>query len=186
VSLVGIDMPIGLSDDGVRACDVEARGLLRRTGAASSVFPAPVRNVLGAHDYAHARELSRAATGGVRAPSAQTFMLVAAIRALDDALGEPPCDRVVEVHPELAFRLGLGGVTDRKGTARGTVQRLQALRAVMDVEAALTRAPIGVPMIDALDACAAAWSAQRLVAGTAECLGDGTTDRRGRPMRICW
>jgi predicted RNase H-like nuclease len=186
VSLVGIDMPIGLSDDGVRACDVEARGLLRRTGAASSVFPAPVRNVLGAHDYAHARELSRAATGGVRAPSAQTFMLVAAIRALDDALGEPPCDRVVEVHPELAFRLGLGGVNDRKGTARGTVQRLQVLRAVMDVEAALTRAPAGVPMIDALDACAAAWSAQRLVAGTAECLGDGTTDRRGRPMRICW
>ena len=186
VSVVAIDMPIGLSDDGVRACDVEARCLLRPTGAAGSVFPAPVRDVLGARDYAHARELSRAATGGVRAPSAQTFMLVAAIRALDDALGEPPCDRVVEVHPELAFRLGLGGVTDRKGTARGTVQRLQALRAVMDVEEALARAPAGVPMIDALDACAAAWSAQRLADGTAECVGGGTTDRRGRPMRICW
>ena len=186
VSVVAIDMPIGLSEDGVRACDVRARDLLRATGAASSVFPSPVRAVLDARDYAHARELSRGATGGVRAPSAQTYMLVTAIRALDDALGTPPTDRVVEVHPELAFRAGLGDVTDRKGTARGTVQRLAALRAVMDVEEALADAPVGVPVIDALDACAAAWSARRLAEGRAECVGDGTTDSRGRPMRICW
>jgi predicted RNase H-like nuclease len=186
VAVIGIDMPIGLSDDGVRACDVQARDLLRRTGAASSVFPSPVRAVLAARDYAHARELSRAATGGLRAPSAQTFMLVKAIRALDDALGTPPTDRVVEVHPELSFRCGLEGVTDRKGTARGTVQRLAALRAVMDVEEALADAPAGVPLVDALDACAAAWSAQRLADGTAERVGDGTTDALGRPMRICW
>jgi predicted RNase H-like nuclease len=186
VGVVAIDMPIGLSEDGVRACDVEARLRLRPTGAASSVFPAPVRGVLGAGDYAHARALSRAATGGQRAPSAQTYQLVGAIRALDDALGDPPTDRVVEVHPELAFRCGLGGVTDRKGTARGTVQRLRALRAVMDVEEGLAGAPAGVPMVDALDACAAAWSAQRLADGRAECVGDGATDRRGRPMRICW
>jgi predicted RNase H-like nuclease len=186
VSVVAIDMPIGLSEDGVRACDVLARDLLRATGAASSVFPSPVRDVLAARDYAHARELSRAATDPPRAPSAQTFMLVAAIRALDDALGTPPTDRVVEVHPELAFRCGLGGVTDRKGTARGTLQRLRALRAVMDVEEALDAAPPGVPMVDALDACAAAWSARRIADGAAECVGDGTTDSRGRPMRICW
>ena len=185
VEVVGIDMPIGLSEDGVRACDVAARDLLRRTGAGSSVFPAPVRAVLAARDHAHAREVSRAAARG-RAPSAQTYMLVAAIRDLDDALGDPPTARVVEVHPELTFRCGLGGVTDRKGTARGTVQRLRALRAVMDVEQALAVAPVGVPVVDALDACAAAWSAQRLAAGTAECVGDGTTDSRGRPMRICW
>jgi predicted RNase H-like nuclease len=111
---------------------------------------------------------------------------VASIRALDDALGDAPGERVVEVHPELSFRLGLGDVTDRKGTARGTVQRLRALREVMDVEEALADAPVGVPVVDALDACAAAWSAQRLADGTAQCLGDGTADRRGRPMRICW
>ncbi|MCU1618802.1 MAG: putative hydrolase [Modestobacter sp.] len=184
VSVVAIDMPIGLSEDGVRACDVAARKLLAAAG--SSVFPTPVRGVLATDDYAEARAISRAATDPPRAPSAQAFQLVRSIRALDDALGEPPTDRVVEVHPELAFRLGLGGVTDRKGTARGTVQRLRALRAVMDVEEALVEAPVGVPMIDALDACAAAWSAQRLAAGAAEDVGDGTTDRRGRPMRICW
>ncbi|WP_222193217.1 DUF429 domain-containing protein [Modestobacter italicus] len=186
VDVVAVDMPIGLSEDGVRACDVAAAGLLRPSGAASSVFPAPVRAVLTTDDYAEARAISRAATVPPRAPSAQAFMLVRSIRALDDVLGDPPTDRVVEVHPELAFRLGIGGVTDRKGTARGTVQRLRALRAVMDVEEALAGAPAGVPVVDALDACAAAWSARRLAEGTAECVGDGTTDSRGRPMRISW
>jgi predicted RNase H-like nuclease len=182
--VVAIDMPIGLSEDGVRACDVAARRLLR--GAGSSVFPTPIRAVLAADDYAHARTLSRAATDPPRAPSAQAFQLVRSIRDLDDALGDPPTDRVVEVHPELAFRAGLGGVTDRKGTARGMVQRLRSLRTAMDVEEALADAPVGVPMVDALDACAAAWSGRRLTAGRAECVGDGTRDSRGRPMRICW
>ncbi|MGY1803806.1 DUF429 domain-containing protein [Blastococcus sp. SYSU D00922] len=182
VELVAIDMPIGLSDDGVRACDVAARRLL--TGAASSVFPAPVRAVLATDDYAEARRIALAASG--RSISAQAFQLGKAIRSLDEALGDPPTDRVVEVHPELAFRALSGEVRDRKGTARGTVQRLRALRGVMDVEEALLCAPTGVPVVDALDACAAAWSARRLARGEGECVGDGGTDSRGRPMRICW
>jgi predicted RNase H-like nuclease len=184
VEVIGIDMPIGLSDDGARACDVRARALLGAAG--SSVFPTPVRAVLATDDYAEARALSRAATSPMRAPSAQAFQLVRAIRQLDDALGDPPTERVVEVHPELSFRALDPAVRDRKGSARGTVQRLTALRAVMDVEEALAGAPVGVPLIDALDACAAAWSAQRIADGTAECVGDGARDRRGRPMQICW
>jgi predicted RNase H-like nuclease len=186
VDLIGIDMPIGLSEDGVRACDVAAARRLQGLGAAGSVFPTPVRAVLATDDYAEARALSRAATDPPRAPSAQAFQLVKAIRQLDDALGDPPIDRVVEVHPELAFRTLDPGVRDRKGSARGTVQRLRALRAVMDVEDALADAPPGIPVIDALDACAAAWSARRLADGRGECVGNGTTDSRGRPMRICW
>ena len=184
VEVVGIDMPIGLSDDGVRACDVQARRRLGRAG--SSVFPTPVRAVLATDDYAEARALSRAATDPPRAPSAQSFQLVRAIRSLDDALGDPPTDRVVEVHPELAFRALDPAVRDAKGTARGMAQRLAALRGVMDVDAALLAAPPRVPAVDALDACAAAWSARRIADGTAECVGDGTTDARSRPMRICW
>jgi predicted RNase H-like nuclease len=184
VELIAIDMPIGLSETGARACDVQARALL--AGAASSVFPTPVRAVLDTDDYAEARTLSRAATDPPRAPSAQAFQLVKAIRALDDALGDPPSERVVEVHPELAFRALDPAVRDRKGSARGTIQRLRALRAVIDVERALDAAPPGIPVIDALDACAAAWSARRLADGGGECVGDGTTDSRGRPMRICW
>ncbi len=186
VWLVAIDMPIGLPEDGVRACDVAAAARLRGLGAAGSVFPTPVRAVLATDDYAEARTISRAATDPPRAPSAQAFQLVRSIRALDDALGDPPDDRVVEVHPELAFRALDDGVRDRKGSARGTVQRLRALRTVMDVEEALAGAPRGVPLVDALDACAAAWSARRLAEGRGECVGDGGRDRRGRPMRICW
>jgi predicted RNase H-like nuclease len=186
IELVAIDMPIGLSETGVRACDVLARALLHRVGAGSSVFPTPIRAVLDADDYAKAREISRARTDPPRAPSAQAFQLVKAIRDLDDALGDPPSDRVVEVHPELAFRAIDPAVRDRKGSARGTVQRLRALREVMDVEEALADAPSGVPVVDALDACAAAWSARRLADGRGECVGDGTWDSRGRPMHICW
>ena len=183
VEVVGIDMPIGLSDDGARACDRQAKALLGRAG--SSVFAAPVRAVLATDDYAGARALSVAATRGTSL-SAQAFQLVRAIRSLDDALGEPPSERVVEVHPELSFRALDRGVTDPKVTARGLAQRLAALRPVMDVDAALLAAPPRVPAVDALDACAAAWSARRVADGVAECVGDGSRDARGRPMRICW
>ena len=184
VDVVGIDMPIGLSDDGVRRCDVQARRLLGRAG--SSVFPAPVRAVLATDDYGEARALSRAATDPPRAPSAQAFQLVRAIRALDEALGDPPAGHVFEVHPELGFRRALAGVEQPKTTARGTAQRLAALRPVMDVDEALLAAPARVPLVDALDACAAAWSARRIADGRAQSVGGDAVDGRGRPMRIWW
>jgi predicted RNase H-like nuclease len=182
VELIGIDMPIGLSDDGPRQCDVQARRLLGR--ARSSVFPAPLRVVLGCPDYAAACDESRRASG--KALSVQAWNLVPAIRALDDALDDVPTDRVREVHPELAFRALDDRVEAPKATARGLAQRIRALEPVMDVLDALAEAPPGVPAVDALDACAAAWSARRLADGRGECVGDGATDRRGRPMRICW
>jgi predicted RNase H-like nuclease len=180
VEVVAIDMPIGLSEDGVRACDVHARRRLGRAG--SSVFPAPLRQVLDAKDYLDACRISVDASG--KALSKQAWNLGPAIRQLDDALGDPPTDRVVEVHPELAFRALDENVRDPKITARGLAQRLAALARVMDVD--LLNAPPLVPAVDALDACAAAWSAQRIADGTAETVGDGSTDSRRRPMRICF
>ena len=182
VDVVAIDMPIGLSDDGARACDVEARR--RLPGAASTVFPAPVRPVLSTTTYDEARAASLGASG--RSLSRQAFALVPAIRSLDDALGEPPDPRVHEVHPELSFRALDGRVTDRKASGSGLAQRMRALGPVMDVLDALAVDRAGVPVVDALDACAAAWSAQRIADGLGECVGDGRTDARGRPMRICW
>jgi len=180
VEIVAIDMPIGLCEDGVRACDVLARKRLGRAG--SSVFPAPLRQVLRATDYLDACGISIGASG--KALSKQAWNLVPAIRSLDDALGNPPRSDLVEVHPELAFRALDERVRDPKVTARGLAQRLAALGTVMDVD--LRDAPPLVPAVDALDACAAAWSAQRIAAGTAQCLGDGAVDSRGRPMRICF
>jgi predicted RNase H-like nuclease len=180
VDVVAIDMPIGLSEDGVRACDVEARRRLGR--AASSIFPAPLRPVMDAKDYLDACRISIEASG--RALSKQAWNLVPAIRQLDAALGDPPTDRVVEVHPELAFRELDEAVRDPKITARGLAQRLAALSRVMDVD--LLRAPPLVPAVDALDACAAAWSAQRIADGAALSVGDDVVDSSGRPMRISW
>ena len=182
VCVVGIDMPIGLSEDGPRRCDVEARSALGRAG--SSVFPAPVRAVLGCSDYPSACAVSRVASG--RAISVQTWNLVPAIRSLDEALGEDPDPRVHEVHPELAFRALDQRVVSPKGTARGLAERLRALEPVLDVLDALAQAPPRIPAVDCLDACAAAWAAQRIADGAASSVGDGTRDRRGRPMRISW
>ena len=182
VDAVGIDMPIGLPDDGPRQCDVEARRRLGRAG--SSVFPAPLRAVLGFTDHATACEVSRQASG--KALSVQAWNLVPAIRALDAALGDPPLPHVHEVHPELAFRALDPRVDAPKASARGLAQRVRALESVMDVLDALAEAPSGVPVVDALDACAAAWSARRLADGRATCVGDGALDSRSRPMRICW
>ena len=182
VEVVAVDMPIGLSGTGPRACDVAARRLLGRAG--SSVFPAPARPVLEATDYTEACRVSREATG--KALSKQAWSLVPSIRSLDEALGEPADPRVHEVHPELCFRALDPRVLDPKVTARGLAQRLAALRPVMAVDRALAEAPARLPAVDALDACAAAWSAQRIGAGTAECVGDGVLDARGRPMRISW
>ena len=180
VEVIGIDMPIGLSDDGARACDVEARR--RLTGAASSVFPAPVRPVLAASDYADARVRSLAACG--KSLSAQAFALVPAIRSLDDALGDPPDPRIHEVHPEVSFRALDRRVTDRKASGSGLAQRVRALEQVMDFLDALASDRAGIPAVDALDACAAAWSAQRIADGRARFVGDHRPDARGRPMRI--
>jgi predicted RNase H-like nuclease len=184
VTAIGVDMPVGLAEDGVRACDVAARGELRGRGAAGSVFPAPVRAVLATADHASATAVSRAVAG--RGISVQTWGLVRSIRQLDDALGDPPDARVAEVHPELSFRELDDRVRDPKATARGLGQRLRALQPVMDVLGALAEAPAGLPVVDALDACAAAWSAARVAAGTARRVGDDAVDARGRRMRISW
>lgn len=180
VQVIGIDMPIGLSDDGARACDVAARR--RLPGAASSVFPAPVRSVLHATTYDEARAVSVAAAG--RSLSVQSFALVPAIRSLDDALGDPHDPRVHEVHPELSFRTLDERVIDRKASGSGLAQRIRALETVMDVLDALATDQGGIPVVDALDACAAAWSAQRIADGRASFVGDHRPDARGRPMRI--
>jgi predicted RNase H-like nuclease len=181
VAVIAIDMPIGLSDDGPRACDVAARRLLGRAG--SSVFPAPLRPVLGCASYEEACLVSRTASG--KALSMQAWNLVPAIRSLDDALGDPPDPRVHEAFPELAFRTLDPRVASPKATTRGLAERIRALEPVMDVLDALAAAP-GVPAVDCLDACAVAWSARRIAEGSASSVGGDERDARHRPMRIEW
>jgi predicted RNase H-like nuclease len=174
---VGVDVPIGLPQLGRRPCDLEARRRLGR--AASSVYFTPVRAVLHAATHREAGEVLRA--HGEAGMTIYTWRLLPKIRQWDE-LPLPPW--VVEVHPEVSFRAMAPGITfATKKSAPGAWQRIDALSSTVDVPAALAGAPTGVGLDDALDALAAAWSAQRFAAGIAETLG-GEPDSRGRPMRI--
>ncbi|MCW2725875.1 MAG: uncharacterized protein JWN35_2796 [Frankiales bacterium] len=173
---VGIDMPIGLPSNGPRACDVTARCRLgpRRT----SVFPAPVRAVLGAGTYDEACRRSRAVSG--RALSKQTWYITDRIADLDAALRPADHERVVEVHPELVFAR-LAGILPAKREAAGRELREKALRAWLP--GGWPEPPRPARADDALDALACAWTARRWLTGDAEVLG-GEPDERGVPMRI--
>lgn len=178
---IAIDIPIGVPEAGRRACDVAARALLGARRA--TVFFAPVRAVLGCASYGEARALL-AQLGGP-SMSAQTFGIVAAIRAVDDALTPRDESRVVEAHPELAFVRLSGAVLPPKKTQPGHDARVAALARVWpDVGDLVATAPRPAAPDDALDALACAWVARRWARGQAVVVGDRSRDARGLLMRI--
>lgn len=174
VRVVGVDMPIGLPDGGVRRADVLARAVLgpRR----SSVFCAPPRAVLEAPSYAEARALSRRMGGP--APTAQAYALRAKTLEVDalvrGGLVRDAGLRVVEVHPEAAFaELAGRPLAAAKRTWAGLEHRRALLAAAglvvpVDLGALGERAHAD----DVLDAAAAAWTARRVQRGEARCLPD--------------
>jgi predicted RNase H-like nuclease len=169
-------MPIGLPDNAPRACDVAARRLLgpRR----SSVFPAPVRDVLLAVDYPNALVRSRAACG--RGLSIQTWNLVPRILQVDAAMTPALQDRVRETHPELCFaRLGAGPLTHPKRRAAGRAERIALVGTPPST-------PRGAATDDVLDAIALAHGAAGFARGAGRSVGDEAVDRRGLRMEIWW
>jgi predicted RNase H-like nuclease len=180
LAALAIDMPMGLPDDGPRACDLAAR---RRLGVRrSSVFPTPVRATLGAPTYAEALARSRAACG--RGLSRQAFNLLAKMAELDQAIRPDLQDRVVEAHPEMAFaRLAGEPCVHAKRTAEGRAERLALLQAAGLGDLTTLRLP-GTAPDDVLDAAALTLTAARVRDGDAERLGDGTRDAKGLRMEI--
>lgn len=179
---VAIDMPIGLPDSGTRACDVATRARLGRKG--SSVFPAPVRAVLGSADHAEAVKRSRAIDG--RGVTIQAFNILAKIEQLDCAFDPDLTDRIVEAHPESVFATLAGSpLLTKKRLVAGRLERLALLDPVFpDSEELLVGRLTGAAPDDILDAAAIAWTARRWLAGEAIVLGDGSLDSLGRPMRV--
>ena len=98
--------------------------------------------------------------------------------------------RAVEVHPESSFvRLAGAPMTASKRKLTGIQERLAALSELFPniSEAALTAPLPGPPtpaLDDLLDAAVAAWTARRIVAGEAACLGVGEQDETGYPMHL--
>ncbi|CAN5338292.1 hypothetical protein BH24ACT9_BH24ACT9_18000 [soil metagenome] len=184
-AVVAIGLPIGLPEPGpdYRRADLEARSFLGTWSARNAVFFTPVRPVLAATTYPEAAEISRRLTG--MGLSKQTWNILDRVAEADDALGALPYARVIEVHPEVSFRLLDERIDVSKQTARGVGQRIAALATCFDMTDALTDVPAGPGLDDCLDA----WSAQRWMPRTARVLGlyaDGntSTDALGRPMRM--
>lgn len=184
---VGVDIPIGLSDDRpLRPPDRLAKALLGRARM-SSVFPAPVRAALRAHSYREACLQSLLASG--RSLSLQTYNILPKVREADAAMTPALQRRVVEVHPEVSFWAmnGRRPLASSKKRLAGRTERLALLsRRIAGLSPTLPR-PDGTQPDDLLDACAAAWSAARLVRGAAGRLaGEPLLDGRGLKMEIVY
>lgn len=180
VASVAVDMPIGLSEHGTRACDVMAREHLGPRRA--SIFPAPARGTLDAVDHTDAISMSRRLTG--RGLSIQSWNLAPKIKALDELINPQRQSVVHESHPELAFtRIAGTPMTHNKRRREGREERLRALglRGIDELPAR----PGGAAIDDLIDAMVLSHTAAALVDGTAWVLGDGVVDVRGLRMEIC-
>lgn len=167
LSLVVIDIPIGLLDRGVRGADRAARALLGRRS--SCVFNAPLRPMLDARDYAEASAISRSIDG--KGCSKQSFALMPKIRDVDDAVQRRNARaRIVEGHPEVSFAIMNGGIAIEtpKRFTEGERIRLHLLAEHLgaDVEA-VVRSQSARYSTDVVDALAMLWTARRVRSGEA-------------------
>jgi len=191
LTVVAIDIPIGLTDSGPRACDVMAR---REIGPRrSSVFPAPIRAVIEALTYDDANRISRERQN--KGMSKQSFAICPKIGAIDKELRSSTAmrDRVFEVHPEVSFRAWNGGapMMHPKKTLDGGRDRLQLVSVYFGVDAFdLVRAAHpqrDVADDDILDAFAGLWTAERIVGDDSRTLpAQPPVDVEGLPMRIVY
>jgi predicted RNase H-like nuclease len=181
LAAAAIDIPIGLPAVGPRRCDVEARKLI--VPRHNSVFPAPARGVLRATTFREALARSRAIGG--KGISKQLFAILPKIAAVDAIMTPERQRQLVEVHPEVSFRVLAGHeMSHHKATPDGRSERLAALRPVFPaIESQSDVRLTGVAPDDVLDGFVAAWSARRWLAKSHEQLG-GDVDERGLKMEM--
>ncbi len=169
VDVIAIDIPIGLPDHETRGADLAARTVLGKRW--QTVFLTPVRRAIEAPTYAAANRIAKEInTAGI---SRQAYALRKKILEVDRWISTAPCD-VYEAHPELSSaHLAGTPVTASKKTWAGAHERERLLDgAGIMLEGDLGIAGRRAGRDDMLDAAAAAWTAQRIAAGTAACFGE--------------
>ncbi|MBI5128049.1 MAG: DUF429 domain-containing protein [Rhodopseudomonas palustris] len=186
-SRAAIDMPVGLSDDGLRACDLEARALLRPH--ASRVFTGARRwlwqQFCYPDDYAQAN--AAASQRGQPRVSLQLWHLGPKIIEVDGFVRAHRQLDIRETHPELVFRrLNGGEPLPSKRTAEGLRLRCDLVRGqgIGAIDDWLTKARLGTgaKADDVLDACACALAARDSEACVPQ--GEPLRDQYGLPMQI--
>ena len=179
-----IDIPIGMSDDGERACDLLARERLRPHS--SRVFTGARRwlwTEFSDPDCANRNALLR----GQKRVSRQLWHLGPKIIEVDTFVrANGSCD-IREAHPELVFlRLNDGRPLPSKKSEAGIELRRKLLRreGIRDIDKWMTRERIGTgaKRDDVLDASAVAIAARDV----ANCVPEGTPprDAYGLAMQI--
>lgn len=196
---LGVDMPIGFRDEtqaGGRECERAAR-LFVGAGKASSVFSSPVRAALAQPTYPLALQANRQAGPVSIGLSKQTWCLFPKMRDIDAVMTPALQARCKEIHPEVSFAELRNQVApanpffaklDRKVSQIGQDQRERLLKCAgftnLSRLIAAGKAARAKPD-DVLDACAAAWTAQRIFQGYAVSLpATPPHDSRGLEMAI--
>jgi predicted RNase H-like nuclease len=169
VSVIAIDMPIGLPDNGPRRADLMAKAAIG--SLSSSVFITPVRAALCAESHAEAVAVNRSLTG--QGISRQAYGLRTKLFETESWACQAT-QQVVEVHPEVSFAILAGApLTVRKSTWAGAERRRMLLEeAGIPLVGELGLSGFAVGVDDVLDAGVAAWSARRVAVGDATSFPD--------------
>jgi predicted RNase H-like nuclease len=190
--VVAVDIPIGLPEfTGPRGCDRQARKILGPRWMC--VFNPPDRELLGCGSYAEVQTAvaeRKRVDDGAKGLARQGFNIGPKIKEFDDlicGLDSYP-SWLIEVHPELSFRILAGeDLTPKKRPPGKSARRALLEQAFpgLGITSAIDalKYPERVAEDDRLDASIALWSAIRFARGDAEILG-GQVDTRGIPMRI--
>lgn len=180
----GIDIPIGMTEDGGRACDFLARERLRPHS--SRVFTGARRWLW--HEFSDPDQANREALRrGQTRVSRQLWHLGLKITEVDAFLRAHPLIDIREVHPELVFlRLNGNKPLPAKKSEEGDALRRRLLKRegfrYIDRWLDKERIGTGAKRDDLLDACAVAIAAR----DPKGCLPDGepSLDKFQLPMRI--
>ena len=127
----------------------------------SSVFPAPIRALLGTTSYEEALARSRGIAG--KGLSRQAFAILPKITEVRPPNDAGPSASSRRGAPRGVLRLLSGhAMSHHKSTPGGRAERLIALRRVFpDVGRGLAHRPAGARPDDIIDAYVAAWTARR-------------------------
>ena len=178
---VAVDMPMGLSDEPNNEIHRELR---KRLGERrSSLFPTPSSGVLNAQTYEEALKRNREITG--KGISIQAWNLVPQIRQVRKVIRPSDTDQFVECHPESSFAAMTDSPLLSKKLEMGIEQRVKLVRTyIPDIDIIINNLPKKCKVDDALDACAAAWTAKRHVRNEGIVFGGNKEDPEGYPIRI--
>lgn len=168
-SIIAIDMPIGLLNQAVhggRLCEIEARAILGKPRR-SSVFSSPVRQTLSATTFNSATRINRSSSPSQIGISIQSYHILRKINETDNIITVSLQCRIKEVHPELCFfEMSKNRSLAKKKSKQGKDERKKLLigegfSCVDNIAKSYSRTDVALD--DILDACAAAWTARRII-----------------------